>query len=306
MSTEKHQILETITAISRLITLAFKPIGTKIAIRDHKVVLCDPINEKYYFNLKLTQSIDRYWNGDSRDDIYVLNHAISNFIEWYVISAKTKNEKLYKSLINMAKYLCVGLKRLQKTYKTGNVVCTLQYYINILTATIEDIYYSEMLYSPTSTSRKSFLEGISDEDINEDDGTIIYSTIFDIEKFRNFWTADELISLCSQFDACFRDPHEKEDNLFGIDIEDKDGTTVYASMNENENKIENEYENENENEYENENIIEKIGADKIVLPIPKSINIPIVMGHLVGVSKILDTMDKKFIGMLNQSVRGTK
>ena len=47
MSTDKHQVLETITAVSRLISLAFKKSGTKIAIRDHRVILCDPTNDKF-------------------------------------------------------------------------------------------------------------------------------------------------------------------------------------------------------------------------------------------------------------------
>ena len=50
MSVSKQQLLETITTISKLILLSFKPIDTKIAIRDHKLVLCDPINNKYYIN----------------------------------------------------------------------------------------------------------------------------------------------------------------------------------------------------------------------------------------------------------------
>jgi hypothetical protein len=206
MSADKHQVLETITAISRLITLAFKPKDTKIAIRDHNVVLCEPKAEKYY-GIKIAQGIDRYWNGDSREDIYILHHVIRNFIEWYIIPYRKTEPEICQGLINMARYLCVALRYLQNTYRTGTVVGNLQYYIIVLTAVVEDTYYPDMLYCTSTAERRSFLD-----DANEDD--MIYSTIFDITKFKNFWTKDELKSLCSLFDKCFKLPDEPEHTLF--------------------------------------------------------------------------------------------
>src|SRR5271169_484661 len=125
MSTDKNQILEPITAVSRLIILAFKPKTTKVAIRDHNVVLCEPNSDSYY-GIKIPfQAVDRYWNGDSREDIFVLNHVICNFITWYIIPNKEgKDKTIYNGLINLAKYLRVSLRELQKTYKEGNPVTT--------------------------------------------------------------------------------------------------------------------------------------------------------------------------------------
>lgn len=236
MSSDKHQILEPITTVSRLITLAFKPKNTKIAIRDHKVVLCEPTSEGYY-GFTIPQGIGRYWNGDSREDIYVLNHVLCNFIEWYIIPHRERDPDIYRGMIKMAKYLRVGLKELQKTYKTGNAVCTIQYYIILLTSVIEGWFYSALLYNPTSSERKSFLD---DDDLESD--SIIYSTIFDVQKFKTFWTKDELRSLCSQFDNCFRSPDEldpvvfKVEDIYGItdlnNTPNKNDLTTDTVMNE--------------------------------------------------------------------------
>lgn len=233
MTTDKHQILEPITAVSRLITLTFRPKNTKIAIRDHKVVLCDPVSEGYY-GFNIPQGIGRYWNGDSREDIYILNHVLCNFIEWYIIPYKESDPDIYRGMVNMAKYLRVGLKELQNTYKTGNAVCTIQYYIILLTSVIEGWFYSSLLYNPSSSERKSFLD---DDDLESD--SIIYSTIFDVQKFKHFWTKDELRSLCSQFDKCFRNPDEAD--LVVFKIEDVDTSMDLNLINRSDNTYDNSY-----------------------------------------------------------------
>jgi hypothetical protein len=262
MSRDKHQILETITAVSRIITLAFKKEKTKIAIRNHNIILCEPNMEKYY-GIKMAQGIDRYWNGDSREDIYILNHVICNFIEWYIIPYKEKDYEVYTGLINMAKYLCVGLKRLQNTYETGTVVGTLQYYIIALTSVINEKYYNGLLYN---SKNNTYLD---DNEYNME-----YSTIFDIEKFKTFWSNEELKSLCDQFEGCFRMPNEKDYSLFNT---------------------ENSYDDNNSNNMGN-----------FVLPVPRSQKNAIVKGKLVGISEILNTMDMRFKTMVNKSVKGAK
>jgi hypothetical protein len=225
MSADKQQILETITAVSRLITLAFKPKGTKISIRNHNIVLCEPKTDNSYYKLaKIPQSLERYWNGDSRDDIYILNHVICNFIEWYIIPYKNKKDEheLYKGLINMARYLVVGLKELQNTYKIGTAVGTLQYYIIALSAVIDDRFYPEMLYNPATFYKKNY-----HDDEQNDEISVIYSTIFDVDKFKNFWTREELKSLCYQFEKCFRYQNEPDTIIFK-DTEQQDDDSIQS------------------------------------------------------------------------------
>jgi hypothetical protein len=189
----KHQILETISAVSHLITLAFKPNQTKISIRDHHIIICEPM---------YIQAVTRCWYGDSRYDIHIINHVIRNFIEWYIIPAKENDQELYGKLINMAKYLCVGLKKLRDTYTHGTVVLVIQYYIIVLLAVINDTYYPEMMYNILESNKNIINISNNQNDGNNND-ELMCSTIFDIDKIKKFWKRDKLIQLCEQFDKCF-------------------------------------------------------------------------------------------------------
>lgn len=277
MASAKQQILEPITAISKLVSLSFYPIGTKIAIRDHKIVICPPIEESFYLNKSIVQGFDRFLNGDSRDDMYILNQVIFNFIEWYVIYYKEKDKKIYKHLLLLVKYLVVGFRRLQITYKTGNVVLTLQYFINVLLSIINDTYDESMLFLFTH------------DEIDLDGDLIKYSTIFDTEKLRSFWSSTEITSICSQFDKCFVSEEEvsefefEANILFGDDDDLKSTSSVIS-----------------------ESTFKKLKLVGIDLPIPRKKRNAIVKGTLVGINSILNTMDTKFTTIIQKSVRGTK
>jgi hypothetical protein len=306
MLSDKNQMLEPITAVARLITLAFEPKGTKIAIRDHNVVLCNPKTDSYY-GFKIPQGVDRYLNGDSRDDIYVLNHVICNFIEWYVIPySKKENEqsdkKLFQGLINMVMYLCVGLRELQNTYKSGTAVGTIQYYINVLIAVANNTFQMDMLYNPTTTEWTTFLD--SPADIQ----SIVYSTIFDVNKFKTFWSREELLSLCDQFDQCFT-KHDKYDRyVFQSEepIDDRCNKFGTDSLLESESKDESAILNADLDQsiQKNRNTVKIHPIAIKTLPVPKSQKNAILQGDLVGIAKILSIMDRRFTNMLNHSVKG--
>ena len=334
MSADKQQILETITAVSRLITLAFKPKGTKIAIRDHNVVLCEPKADTYY-GIKIPQGVDRYWNGDSREDIYILNPVICNFIGWYIVPFKTQDPEIYRGLINMAKYLRVGLRDLQTTYKSGTAVGTLQYYIIVLTAVIEDKFYPEMLYNAMMSGRKSFLDENNDEPCD-----LVYSTIFDVDKFKTFWSREELKSLCSQFEKCFRNPDEDDNVVFktsdlDLDVDDISRSPHHTNIHLLQHADTSSFGEDNLADVDDGLVLEEpmlkehyVKEPSIRVhrkeskqrprdprsversngirswPVPKTLGNVIVQGHLVGISNILNIMDKKFTAMLNQSVKG--
>ena len=119
MSKKEPQILEAITAMGRIATLAFYPKGSKIAIRNHNVVICPPTKENHIYGVipgNFVQGIDRYWNSDSRNDLHILQQVFKNFIDLYVIPCQENDVKTYRNLINLAKYACVGLMKLQNTY----------------------------------------------------------------------------------------------------------------------------------------------------------------------------------------------
>lgn len=356
-STDKNQILEPITAVSRLITLAFKPKNTKVAIRDHNIVLCEPKSESYY-GLKVPQALGRYWNGDSREDIFVLNHVICNFIMWYIIPNK-HDISLYKGLINLAKYLRVGLKELQYTYKSGNSVGTLQYYINVLSDVIDDRFSPDRLYISSPSKQSVFLDEQSI--ISEDEDDLNYSTIIDVDKFKNFWTFDELLSLCSQFDNCFRDPTEPDKITFRQpvsnnydfmdemidpveiintnDIKEDSSSNILSDplisskqlvpkplMSDGENsdekiislptpsskrssidRIEKSEKSDRKviSPHKNTHTFENFSSSgQKSWPVPKKKRNVIVSSSLVGISQVLDIMDKKFTLLLSQSYKG--
>ena len=382
----KQQILETITAVSRLILLSFKPQGTKISIRDHNIVLCEPSCERIY-GFRIQQGLGRYLNGDSREDIYVLNHVICHFIEWYIVPNKSDDIELYRAMIQMAKYLCVSLRELQATYQTGTVVGMLQYYIIVLMSVITDTYDPRILYQPKRGSSH-----------------IAFSTIFDIDKFKSFWSRDELLSISNQFDKCFRMPYDPEIALFRnstpnilvpsklapcdiapskmtpskmtpsnlvpdhlvLDDQIPDNRLSDNRMPDNrlsDNRLsgngmansrlsgnrlsgngmansrlsgngmannETDEPDESDNESDNgipcnvapcnialdngmpvipEPIDESVGKPpdtikSIVMPVIQSLSNVIVQGHLVGITNILDMMDKRFTMMLSKSVKG--
>ena len=240
MSTHKQQILEPISTIIRLILLAFKPKNTKIAIRDHHIVLCEPCGDVYY-GIHISQSLNRYINNDCRSDIVVLNNTICNFINWYVKLYKETDKNIYKKIINVARYLCVGLNELQATYKTDNAGFAIQYYINILTSVIEDRFHDDMIYTPIN---------------NENE--LLYSTIFNTNKLKNFWPINELELLIEQIDKCFIETHNMEDQIY------------YKKM----------------------------------WPEPKNVNDSLVQGHLIGITNVLNVMDKRFASMIIQSIKG--
>ena len=222
-----------------------------------------------------------------------------------------KEQDIYKGLINMANYLRVGLKKLQNTYKNGTTVGTIQYYIIVLTAIIEGWFRRDMLYIPSSTERESFLN--NDESSSD---SLIYSTIFDVEKFKHFWTKDELKSLCTQFDTCFKNANDnhtetivfKDDDI--LDDDDLLGEKYIVSNEEDDNIDIINVNNNNTNDTKTKNCAK---SDKIPnnancqlssYPSPKSQNNVIVKSQLLGINNILSLMDKRFTTMLNHSVKG--
>lgn len=103
-----------------------------------------------------------------------------------VVNVSTTNEKVYDALVTIAKYMIDGLKVLQRTYKSGNAVTSLQLYINLLTAGINNTYTQDMLPEQlndlTSDSTPNFLDN---------------------SKIKAFWQDDDIIELGQLLNFCF-------------------------------------------------------------------------------------------------------
>lgn len=312
---KEPQVLEAVTAMARIATLAFYPDGTKIAFRNHNIVICPPTKTDIIFNImpqKLMQGIDRYWNSDSRDDLHIFNHVIKNFIDLYIMPYKKKNTQTYNNLINLTKYACVGLIKLQRTYSEHhcNAVLVIQLYINILRDLIRGRHDETSFYVPYGQAAKP----IVGDDV-EQDHYFTLSTIFDIEKIKTFWSQRELDKLCEQFNGCFKNQGEVDDVIFSnnpthadmeklnnvlnvhdmgtsimdqdplIDISDGPSETDKADKADKTDKADSK-------------------LDEFVLPKPSNQSLPIVKGLIVSISEILDAMDQRFSLVLTQSIQG--
>src|SRR5689334_11002580 len=133
----KNQFLDPLGSICHIITLKFKPPSTRISFINHAVVIQDPTN---------TQWLDRFLNGDNREDIFLLYYVVKRVIEWYIVPLYNYAEKkiehpdfrglnnyeitgFWNCLKDLCLYFCDALICLQETYLSGNVVTSIQYYI---------------------------------------------------------------------------------------------------------------------------------------------------------------------------------
>ncbi len=200
-STNKKQLLDPIGSICHIVSLTFKPLNTKIGINNHAI----KIQETNTF-----QWLDRYWNGDNRENISLLYNIIVRVIEWYIIPLNPKytdaqkldntkinkdafdfdnndKKKFWECLEKMCNFLCMAFDRLQHTYYTGpiptNVVTTIQYYINIIHDSIDGTY---------NTSRLPRC-------INESENR----NFLDYDKIKLLWNGDKLKQICDLYEKCF-------------------------------------------------------------------------------------------------------
>jgi hypothetical protein len=117
-------ILEPLQAISQLALLSYCPIGTKLTIQDNILIIQQP---------SLSQGITRYFNEDSKEDLYYLMNVFKRLFTFYAFMLDDKLlKKLYdKLVINSIN----GIDKLLKTYTNSdkvNVLHTLQMYKVVL------------------------------------------------------------------------------------------------------------------------------------------------------------------------------
>ena len=152
MSSDKRQFLDPISSISKIILLHFYPQNTKLRILDHAVQL---VGDSYI------DIVARNWYKDNRGDICFLYPIFIRYIKLYLIEKQKKSGKSclvdkpdselsqeelsLKYLKKLGEYSIFGMKELQKTYGYDNVVFTLQYYISLMKAGINNNFNDELL-----------------------------------------------------------------------------------------------------------------------------------------------------------------
>ena len=101
-------ILEPLQAILQIALLAFYPVGTKITIKNNIMMLQSP---------NYSQSMSRWYNNDTKEDLYFLFNVFHRFKKFYAHykadAPHSVQHRLYALLIDMSK---TGINKLIRTY----------------------------------------------------------------------------------------------------------------------------------------------------------------------------------------------
>ena len=101
-------ILEPLQAILQIALLSFHPVGTKLTIQHNILMLQLP---------NYSQSVARWYNNDTKEDLYFLFNVFHRFKKFYAHykadSAGSVHHRLYALLIDMSK---TGINKLIRTY----------------------------------------------------------------------------------------------------------------------------------------------------------------------------------------------
>jgi hypothetical protein len=100
-------ILEPLHAILQVGFLSFYPVGTKLAIKGNMLLIQPP---------DYTQSMSRWYNSDTQDDLCYLFNVFTRFNKYYTFLL-TDMPELYSLLISNA---VKGLEKLIRTYTNTN------------------------------------------------------------------------------------------------------------------------------------------------------------------------------------------
>ena len=101
-------ILEPLQAILQIALLAFYPVGTKLTIQNNIMTLQPPT---------YSQSMARWYNNDTREDLYFLFNVFHRFKKFYAHykadAPDSVQHRLYALLIDLSK---TGINKLIRTY----------------------------------------------------------------------------------------------------------------------------------------------------------------------------------------------
>ena len=124
---KSDMILEPMQVMTQLAILSHCPIGTKISVSNNILYLQLPT---FY------QGAVRWYQSDTKDDLYYLFHVMRRYYSWY---PKEENE-IFGYILDRAK---MGINRLIETYnKTDktSIIHTLTLYKNILDSENKELF----------------------------------------------------------------------------------------------------------------------------------------------------------------------
>ena len=139
-------ILEPLQALLQLSLLGFSPVGSKLTIKDNLLYIQQP---------GISQGIIRFFNDDTKEDLYYLFNVFRRFVVYYKhIYADTRHKPLYELLIELSKR---GLDKLIMTYTNTdriNVLHTLQMY-KVILAKPDFVIPSQPVATSTGTTNST-------------------------------------------------------------------------------------------------------------------------------------------------------
>ena len=212
----KKQLLDPLCTLTSMIELLFRPIGTKFGIFDHSIIM-NITSEQQVSSWQNLQSYKRYWYNDSRENVSKLGIVVKRLIEWYIIPTwelvnnkpdihnnkpkisiggkknlessiqinstdMTEIMQLWKCLNDLTSYFCLALETLIETYKDGNVIWTIQNFINLINDSKKGCY-----------DEHKIPKIIIAEDEN----------IINFDKIKSLWTLKSLCEINELYGKCY-------------------------------------------------------------------------------------------------------
>lgn len=171
--------------------------------KNEKSAFDSPDNSTYAVNIKNSDVNLFDFSDDSQEDPFVTSIILSD-----------ENIKFYKIIRELVKYMCLGMERLQKTYASGNVIFSLQCYINLLNDALNGQY-----------SDKKLPAFIMEEERKQ-------KNFLDYDKIRKLWDSNKINRLYDLYDKCFTLMNED-----GPDDEKRVNETLVAGYLEAINKL---------------------------------------------------------------------
>jgi len=150
-------ILEPLQAILQIALLTFYPVGTKLTIQNNIMTLQPP---------NYSQSMARWYNNDTKEDLYFLFNVFHRFKKFYAHykadAPESVQHRLYALLIDMSK---TGINKLIRTYgqtDKPHILQTLTMYKFILD---DQLSPDLMTLPPNVTNSKPYkMKPIADDD----------------------------------------------------------------------------------------------------------------------------------------------
>lgn len=127
---DNNMIIDPFSCMIKISILSFRPVGTKLCVRDNKLIFNDPT---FY------QGTLRSIYGSGREDLHNLCKPIQKCVDWFI-----KGED--REMNYLAELAVQGLKSLLLTYSSNcTIKYTIEYYIKIIEerTRITDLFSSE-------------------------------------------------------------------------------------------------------------------------------------------------------------------